>query len=214
MGDLLDRVAAPGLDLLRRVDAALVTGGAPAGDPVWALLRRAGALPSDILEHLIGSDGPALLPIADDLDGLRRALRAEVDAIPGAAGWSGYAADEYAAQWSAAVSQVDRIVERLSANADYGAAVAGWVATTRRQVAGAVAECLASREAATVRLGQPGSPEVSVAAAAVAARVLTAALDAADAGYALCDAWSGRLDEVAYAPPAPVTSGGPNRIEV
>jgi hypothetical protein len=209
--DALDRVAAAGRDLLGRVDDVLVAGGAPAGDPVWPLLRRAGALPGDLLDQLLGADPQPLYDAADQLRGDARALGDTVDSIPGVAGWRGAAADAYAGQWSAAVGQVDRITGRLGASGDYAADVAAWVATTRRQLAGAVAECLGSTEAATVRLARPGPPEPTVcaAAAAIAAHLLTVALDAADAGEALRQRWAGRLDEVRYSPPAPVPSGVP-----
>ncbi len=119
VSDLLDRVAEPGLDLLHRVDAALASAGAPADDPVWPLLRRAGALPGEILSHLLGAD-PAALPVAgDDVRAESVALSRAVDAVPGPAGWRGHAADEFAAQWSAAAGQVDRITERLTATADH-----------------------------------------------------------------------------------------------
>jgi hypothetical protein len=137
------------------------------------------------------------------------------------AGWSGQAADEFAAQWSAAVSQVDQISGRLAASADYATAIAGWMGTTRRALAGAVAECLGSREAATVRLAGPGGgagaePDagVSLAAASIAAHVLAAVLEAVDAGYALHGRWAGRLDELGAPVVTPVSSGGaPTVIE-
>jgi len=47
MMDLLDRVTGPAADLLARVDDGLLAEGAPAGHPIWPLLRRAGALPGD-----------------------------------------------------------------------------------------------------------------------------------------------------------------------
>ena len=205
--DLLDRVAGPGLDLLGRVDAALVAGGAPAGDPVWALLRRAGALPGDLVEHLIDAGGDELASAAEQIHADARALDRENDAIPGTAGWRGGAAESFAGQWSAALGQTDRIVQRLTASADFAADVAAWVSGTRRQVAGAIAECLASREAATVRLAWPvPDADTSAAAAAIAAHVLSVVVDAAEAGEALRQRWAGHLDEVQYQPAAPVTS--------
>jgi hypothetical protein len=214
--DLLDRVAGPGLDLLSRVDAALVAGGAPAGDPVWTLLRRAGALPGDLLEQLLAAGGDDLAQAADQIHADARALDRDGDTIPGVAGWRGGAAEAFAGQWSAAVGHSDQIVERLGASADFAADVAAWVAATRRQVAGAIAECLASREAATVRLaGAAPDTGTCAAAAAIAAHVLTVVVDAAQAGEALRQRWSGRLDEVRYQPPASVSSASaPATIEI
>lgn len=217
MSDLLDRVAGPGLDLLGRVDAVLATAGAPAGDPVWPLLRQLGALPGDVLTHLLEAVPAPLEEAAADIRADATALGRAVDAVPGVAGWSGHAADAYAGQWSAATSHLDRIIERLAASAQYATAVADWVTSTRRQVAMAVAECLASREAATVRFAGSGSPDAQTgqAAAAIATHVLAAVAGAVEAGDSLREQWAGRLDEVRYRPAAPVASGGtPTVIEL
>ncbi len=153
----------------------------------------------------------------DDVRAESVALSRAVDAVPGPAAWRGHAADEFAAQWSAAVGQVDRITERLTATADYSAELAGWLAGVRRQVAIAVAECLASTEAATVRLADistAGSP-VGPAAAAIAGHVLGAVLDGVAAGEALRQRWAGRLDEVGYRAAEPVAGAGtPHTIEI
>jgi len=216
MSDLLERVAGPGLDLLRRADDALVAVGAPAGDPVWALLREVRALPADIVEQLLAADGTAFLVAGDELTAGAREVGVAADSIPGVARWSGHAADAYAARWSAALTQVDRIAERLSAGADYAQALAGWVAQTRRAVAVAVAECLASPEAATVRLAGPAPDAATGAAAAsIVAHVLAAVAEAIRAGQALHDQWSGRLDELGPPVVQPVTgSGAPTTIQL
>jgi len=216
MTDLLERVAGPGLDLLRRADDALVAVGAPPGDPVWGLLREVRALPADILEQLLAADGTAFLAAGDELAGGAREVSVAADAVPGAAGWSGHAAEAYAARWSAALTQVDRIAERLVAGASYARALAAWVAQTRRAVAVAVAECLASPEAATVRLAGPAPDAATGAAAAsIAAHVLAAVAAAIRAGQALHDQWSGRLDELGLPVIQTVTgSGAPTTIQL
>jgi hypothetical protein len=215
VSDLLDRVAEPGLDLLRRVDSVLTAAGAPADDPVWPLLRRAGALPGDILAELLGADAAPLFTAGEALRAEAATVSRDADAVPTPAGWRGHAADEFAAQWSAAVSQVDRITERLTGTGLYAAEVAAWVAGSRRQFAIAVAECLASPEAATVRLaGAAHDPAVGAAAAAIAAHVLETVVAAVDAGQLLARRWAGHLDEVRYAPATPVTgAGSPHTIE-
>jgi hypothetical protein len=219
VSDLLDRIAEPGLDLLRRVDTALATAGAPADDPVWPLLRRAGALPGEVVAHLLAADPQPLVAAGDGLRAESTDLSRAADAIPGLGGWRGHAADEFAAQWSAGIGQVDRITQRLSATADYSVAVTAWLTATRRQVAVAVAECLASTEAATVRLGAVGADAgagaaTGVAAAAIAGHVLGAVLDAVETAHALAEQWAGRLDEVPYRAATPIANTAtPRTIE-
>lgn len=216
MSDLLDRVAIPGLDLLGRVDAALAAAGAPAGDPVWPLLREVGALPGDLLAHLLDAVPE---PVETATEAVRRAARdidRAADAVPGVAGWTGHAADGYAARWSATMSRLDRITARLDSNADYATEVAEWIRGTRRRVAGAVAECLASRDAATVRLATgTADAETGRAAAAIAAHILGAAADAIAEAYALRQRWAGRLDELHDQPVDLGTGiGAPSVIEL
>lgn len=219
MTDRLDRVAGAGLDLLGRVDTVLAVGGAPAGDPVWPLLRQAGGLPGDLLAQLVDAAPQPIAGAGEQLRADARALDRSAAGIPDVAGWSGYAAEGFAGRWSAATAQLDRITERMVATGDFAAEVAAWVAATRRQVAGAVAECLASPEAATVRLAGAGVPDAHTcaAAAAIAAHVLATAVDAAQAGQALRQRWAGRLDEVRYVAPAVLPgagAGAPSTIEL
>src|SRR3954470_12420595 len=58
--DALDRLAEPGDDLLRRVDALLSAAGIAPGGPVEPMLLRVGALPSDVLAYGLRLDVGAL----------------------------------------------------------------------------------------------------------------------------------------------------------
>jgi len=216
--DLLDRVHPVARPLLEKVDATLVAGGAPAGHPIWPLLRRLGALPGEAVAQLATVAPGGLTPVGDALHQHADAYRHRVDEVPMPAGWRGPAADAYAASWSAlaahlAGSAPDTLAGRLADTAGYLDDVAAWLTRARRAVAGTVAECLGSAEAVTVHSG-PGDPgpspsAVTTAAATIGAHLLATAVEVLDDGRALHERWVGRLDELSYRPPAPAptTSG-------
>ncbi|MEN3307211.1 MAG: hypothetical protein V7603_3413 [Micromonosporaceae bacterium] len=230
--DLLARLAAPAQDLLERVDRALLTGGAPAGHPIWPLLRRLGALPGELVIELAATTPESLRAAADPLRELARAYVDGLDLMPGAAGWRGDAAEAFGAQWRALAAHLadgaDSMAGGLTGTASYVDDVAGWLAATRDAVAVALARCLGSTEAATLRAlpagalgsgvaglaggwlatGAPGAmagPRSAIlAAAGIGAHLLRAAADGLDHGEALHSRWAGRLDELPYRPtPAP-----------
>jgi len=213
--DLLDRVHPVARPLLEKVDATLVAGGAPAGHPIWPLLRRLGALPGDAVAQLAAVAPDGLTPASDDLHQHADRYRQRVDEVPMPAGWRGPTADAYAASWSAlaahlAGSGTDTLAGRLADTASYLDEVAAWLSRARRAVAGTVAECLGSAEAVTLHSGSgdpgPSPSAVTAAAAAIGAHLLATVVEVLDDGRALHDRWAGRLDELSYRPPAPARS--------
>src|SRR5262245_16978687 len=133
--DLLARLAAPGQDLLGRVDRALLAGGAPADHEIWPLLRRVGALPGDLVGHLWAGAPDALRPAGDPLRSLVHSYVDGVELMPGTAGWRGDAAEAFGAQWRALAVHLadgpDSMAARLDDTASYVDDVADWLARTR-----------------------------------------------------------------------------------
>src|SRR5256885_352929 len=80
--DLLDRVYPVARELLDRVDATLLAGGAPADHPIWPLLRRLGALPGEVVAHLAGGAPGGLTETGDTLRQHADGYRHRVDAVP------------------------------------------------------------------------------------------------------------------------------------
>lgn len=184
--DLLDRVAPVGRDLLSRVDVVLQATGAPAGHPVWPLLRRVGTLPGAAVDHLCGA-GPQLLgPVHDRLTEQARRYPELVAQIGPPAGWRGDAAGAFAARWGAVTDligsgdQPQSLAGRLTATAEYLGAVQDWWQQTRRTVAAGLADCLGSTQA--VRLRASGSAEVAMAAADIGAYLLAVVADRLEQG--------------------------------
>ncbi len=213
--DLLDRVYPPARELLDRVDASLVASGAPDDHPIWPLLRRVGALPGELVGQLASMAPEALQaaegPLRDRADGYAGGLTS----VPGVAAWRGPAAEGFASQWSTLAGHLagdeETMAGRLVDTARYLDDVASWLTRARREVAGAVAACLGSAEAAILA----GAPTVSardgiVAAATVGAHILEAVAEVVDDGQRTLDTWAGRLDELPYraAASAPAPAGG------
>ena len=216
--DLLDRVHPIARGLLGRVDATLLSSGAPADHPVWPLLRRLGALPGEVVERLaeIGPEalGAAAGPLRDRADG----YLSWASSVPALAAWRGPAAEGFAARWSTLSRHLagdeETMAGRLVDTARYLEDVAAWLGRARRELAGALAECLGSAEAATLHAGSAepaaGARGAAVAAATLGAHVLAAAGEVLDDGQRTLDAWHGRLDELRQpvVDPSPASLGG------
>jgi hypothetical protein len=176
--DALDRVAGAGRDLLGRVDAALIAAGAPAGSPIWPLLRRTGALPGEALEFALGLDAEPVLSAAVELRGRANEFaeqRAELvehiggaqqTAPAGGGAWQGAGAEAFAAQWQALSAHIGdsaardqpSLAGRLLSMSAYLEALARWLSGLRGTLAGAVAEALTSAEAVVLRGVPPLAP--------------------------------------------------------
>jgi len=204
--DLLDRVYPVAAALLEHVDASLAASGAPAGHPVWPLLRRLGALPGALVGHLVGVPRDGLTGASDALRRHAGGYRQRVDEVPMPAAWRGSAAEAYGAAWSGLAGQLadgpDTLTGRLDDTASYLDDVTAWLGRTRRALAGTVAECLGSAEALALKASAD-----AVAAATIGAYILATAAEALDDGRALHERWAGRLAELAYRPVDPAPAG-------
>ncbi len=223
--DLLDEVAESGRGLLARVDAVLTAGGAPAGDPVWPLLREMRALPGDVFAAVIDT-APAPFDVAvDRMATLLAAYRAEHALLATAPAGAGATADVLRAQCAALAGHLNAspgsLADRLDATRVFLDETTGWLAGSRQQMAVAMARCLGSADAVVLhatpaasagqvvaawlsgdlrRTGQPR--EVCLAAARLAVPILAAGAAAYRSGRELSARWSGRLVETRYRVPA------------
>jgi hypothetical protein len=233
--DALTRLEPVARPLLRQVDEALATLGAPAEHQVWRLLRQVGATPGDavtIFADLTGADASV-----GSLRVAAGALREQADAylaatIPASVPWAGGAGEAYAARAAALGSHLhgdgpthghregpfdgrDSMAGRLAATASYVDEVADWQARSRYRIARVLADVLSSAQAVSLRaatgLGAAPGPSAEVLAAAdIGAHVLVAAADALDEGRDLHRAWDERLAELPYRGPV---DAGPGRFD-
>ncbi|MET8120501.1 hypothetical protein [Micromonospora sp. NPDC005291] len=209
--DALDRLAEPGLDLLRRVDT-LIAAGVPEGHRVWPLLRRMQVLPGNAVRGFLDLH-PA--PLAGAGHAVRRLVRGYDDvsaALTDGVLWSGPAATAYGQQRAALLRHLDEgpdsLVGRLESTAGYADALADWVEGSRLALARTLADVLRSAEAvavvsatATGVLTRPGPVGPGVAdAAEIAARVLAVLCVAYDGAETLLRQWAPSLAEAAWRP--------------
>ncbi|GAA3249604.1 hypothetical protein [Dactylosporangium siamense] len=225
--DALDRLAGIGTDLLHRVDAVLIAGGAPAGDPLWPLLRLVGALPGDALEFGLKLTPEPLRDTAARLraDAGRFARRRDrLAADLRVEDWEGAGADAFGARWQSLAGHLGdggdpaTVVGRLRATASYADALADWSTGLRAELAEAVVRVTGSAEAVTIRAAGtdgPPAPVALAAAARIGARVLRPVADAFGAARELEARWSPDLTELRYtelhhqAPAGPTDAAGP-----
>ncbi len=220
--DALDRLAEPGLDLLRRVDT-LLAAGAPEGHRVWPLLRRMQVLPGDALRSFLDLR-PAPLAgaghaVRRHIQGYDHACAALTDPLL----WSGSAAAAYGQSRAMLLRHLDEgpesLVGRLEATAGYADALAHWVEDSRLAVARALADVIGSAEAVAVIAATsltreqshsgPSSPG-NAGAAEIAARVLAVLCVAYDGAETLLRQWGPSLAESPLRPPGtrPRPDGG------
>ncbi|WP_328850900.1 hypothetical protein OG994_22585 [Micromonospora globbae] len=212
--DALDRLAEPGLDLLRRVDT-LLAAGAPEGHRVWPLLRRMQVLPGEAVRHFLDLR-PG--PLSGAGHGVRRLVRGYDDVsatLTDPVLWSGPAAEAYAQSRAALLRHLDEgpdsMVGRLESTAGYADALADWIEGSRLALARALADVLRSSEAvavvaatsvltgATTRSGSVGPRAVE--AADIGARVLAVLSVAYDGAETLLRQWGPSLAESTWRPP-------------
>jgi hypothetical protein len=215
--DPLDLIAAPAEELLGRVDDVLAVAGAPAEHRLWALLRRLGALPGDVLQAFVALRAAPLEAAAARLraraggyDDARSALRA--------VSWEGAGGQAYEQAREALAAHLidgpDSLVGRLEATARYVEAITEWVERSRRSLARTLAEAMTSAEAVAVVTA--GATDLGAAGAAeIGARVLAVAAEAGDDAETLLRRWDRDLAPVAFRPPAAAASrlDGTTRIE-
>ncbi|MGC4790062.1 hypothetical protein ACLQ22_19800 [Micromonospora sp. DT178] len=212
--DALDRLAEPGLDLLRRVDT-LLAAGAPEGHRVWPLLRRMQVLPGEAVRNFLDLH-PA--PLAAAGHSARRLIRGYDDACAALTDpvlWSGPAASSYGQARAALLRHLDEgpesLVGRLESTAGYADALADWVEGSRLALARALADVLRCAEAVNVvaatsmPAGAPGQRSAAgpggSAAAEIAARVLAVLCVAYDGAETLLRQWAPSLAESRWRAP-------------
>jgi hypothetical protein len=225
--DALARLAPVARPLLRDVDNALATLGAPADHSVWALLRRMGTTPAEAVDFFAELD-PTRLRLAGQA--LRdRAMSYESVSVPVVVPWEGSAARGYALRADGLDrflhgEQAETLASRLRATASYVDSVADWNRQSRDRVARTLAQVLTSSQAVAVRavpalgrgLGEvtrtadPGGglTQAVTAAADIGAVLLGVAEDAVVAGRNLHHAAGPGLVELAYRSPADSDSLG------
>ncbi|MEV1328258.1 hypothetical protein AB0J20_01625 [Micromonospora costi] len=210
--DALDRLAEPGLDLLRRVDT-LLAAGAPEGHRVWPLLRRMQVLPGEAVRAFLDLRPE---PLAGAGHTVRRLVRGYDDVSATLADpvlWSGPGAEAYGQTRTALLHHLDEgpesLVGRLESTAGYADALADWVEGSRLALARALADVLRSAEAVAVvaatslpagGASRPVSGGPRVEAAEIAARVLAVLCVAYDGAETLVRQWAPSLAESPWRP--------------
>jgi len=211
--DALDRLAEPGLDLLRRVDT-LLAAGAPEGHRVWPLLRRMQVLPGEAVRHFLELQPAPLAAAGRTTRGLIRGYDDACAALTDPVLWSGPAASSYGQARAALLRHLDEgpesLVGRLESTAGYADALADWVEGSRLALARALADVVRSAEAVRVVAAtaapaagyqgavRPGATE----AAEIAARVLAVLSVAYDGAETLLRQWAPSLAESRWRAPA------------
>jgi hypothetical protein len=224
--DALARLEPVARPLLRQIDDALATLGAPPGHQVWSLLRQVRATPADAVTAF--AEMTEMTERSGPLRAASEAVRAQVEAyagatIPASVPWAGGAGEAYADQAAALATHLrgaaspdggdvgDSMTDRLEATASYVDEVAAWQARARGRIARALADVLSSAQAVSLRAAAGKAGEGAVLAAADAgAHLLAAAADALTDGRDLHHAWSDRLTELPYRAP---NDSGPGRFD-
>jgi hypothetical protein len=207
--DALARLYPVATALLRDVDEALATLGAPATHPVWRLLASVGATPADIARFVADLEPSRQRAAAT-------ALRLHADSyvnasIPTDPPWEGETSQRYAVVAAAVrahlAGEPDSMAGRLRTLASYVDNLADWQQSLRDAIARCLAQAMTSSQAVTLR--RPGARTndpsglgaAVIAAADIGAAVLEVARDAAAAGQQLVHGAAG-LDELPYRTPA------------
>lgn len=221
--DPLDRLAEPGLDLLRRVDALLATG-APEGHRVWPLLRRMQVLPGAAVRSFLELSAAAFADAGRSVRQLVRGYDEASAALTEPVRWSGAAATAFGEYRAALLRHLDdgpeSLVGRLESTAGYADAVAEWIEGSRRTLALTLADALGSAEAVAVvaATSAPAAaptpaaapalvavsvphPAAEVGAAEIAARVLAVLSAAYDGAETLLRHWGPNLAESPWRAP-------------
>jgi hypothetical protein len=230
--DALARLTPVAEPLLRDVDNALATLGAPPTHAIWRRLRSLAATPAQVVTSFAAWD-------PDSLRSAASALREQADAyeritISTASPWEGAAAEHYLAAARAlrdhlAAGAVESMAGRLRAQADAAEDLAEWQHRGREAMAATLAGVLMSRQALIVRshpaLGAgpaaamwqgatEGLTEAVLAAADIGAALLGVAEDLLGGAERYLHALAG-LGELPYRAPAftePIAPGATIRL--
>jgi hypothetical protein len=203
--DALSHLAPAASNLLREVDLALTTLGAPAAHPVWRALGLVGATPSDVVAFVADLEPSRLHAAASALR--EQAAAYEQASIPVETPAEGSTARHYAAAATAARDHLSgqgaSLAARLRAQASYVEGVAEWQQALRDALARRLAEVMTCGQAVTLRSQATRPTEVGgvsaavMAAADIAVALLGVAEEAAAAGRDVIRG-AGELDELPY----------------
>lgn len=221
--DALAQLAPVAAPLLRSVDQALLTLGAPPAHPVWRVLGRVGASPADVVAFVADWEPTRLHAAAAALR--EQAAAYEQASIPSDAPWEGETARYYTAAAAVArdhlAGETDSLTTRLRRQASYVERLADWQQAVRDALARALAQAMTSSQAVTLRSQtvRPGevaglAPAVQ-AAADIAVVLLGVAEDAAAAGHDVVGA-AGDLSQLPYRadlPADPLAGSGTIRLD-
>lgn len=208
--DALERLFRVATGLLGQVDRTLLQQGAPAGHPVWALLREVGALPGEAIEALVDWRADSWLELRAGLAVEHDRYEETLEQLRRPVTWEGYAGDAARARHGALTRAIEEAADRLSRTDRHLAEQEEWLSNSRDTVARALATVMGSTDAVTLVTGMDGSTAM-VTGGAVGLDATVAARSAAEIGVALLTAladcwreaqalerrWSGEFAELA-----------------
>jgi hypothetical protein len=201
--DALTRIAPAGVELLDRVDTVLAHAGAPAGHPLWPLLRRLRTLPGEAVAAFATAMPAPLVATGDVVRGIAEAYGR--DALPSGSEWRGAGAESFALRWRALSEHRDGLADRMRATGAFLGALESWLSESRMLLARTLATVLTSAEAVEV-CAVSDSTTASAAVARAAAEIAVPVLESLDIvherGERLLAEWAPRLDELFYRAPA------------
>lgn len=214
--DALAQLAPVAAPLLRDVDRALLTLGAPPTHPALPALGRVGSTPSAVVAFAAELEPSRLRQAATALR--EQATAYEQASIPTQPPGEGELARRYAATATAVrdhlAGPADSLAARLRDQASYVESLAAWQQELRESLARALARVMTCGQAVTVRSYATRPDDVAnlkaavEAAADIAAVLLGVAEDAAAAGRAVVRS-PRPLDELPYRSSAPSDPIGP-----
>ena len=133
--DELDALHEPAADLLRRVDGALTTHGAPTEHRLWPLILRLGALTSPSLEAICALRSAPLIAAGAALRQVGREYAEARGTIATPPGWEGAGAqafERYRAGLADHLAGGDAsLAGHLHATVGYTAALDDWIVSSR-----------------------------------------------------------------------------------
>jgi uncharacterized protein YukE len=221
--DALAQLAPVAAPLLRDVDTALLTLGAPATHPVWRALGQVGATPADVVAFVADLEPSRLRAAAEALRA--QATAYEQASLPLDAPWEGQTARHYQAVAASVHEHLTgdgpSLATRLREQASYVDSWAEWQQALRDRLARVLAQAMTSSQAVALRsqMARPaeveGLPAAVQAAADIAVVLLGVAEDAAVAGRDVIRTAQG-LDELPYranVPSDPLAGSGTIRLD-
>jgi hypothetical protein len=187
--DALERLSQVATGLLGQVDQALLAHGAPAGHPVWSLLREVGALPGEAVAELVELRADDWLDLTAALAAERDRHQQVLDTLHRPVRWEGLAGSAAAARSATLIRAAEEATDRLVRTGRGLDELLQWLAETRDGVARALAQVMSSIDAVQLVTGTNGAAPESSELPDPAATARSAAEIAATMLGALADGW-------------------------